>query len=394
MSTTAKQIREYDGPALLSFGFRPFFLAGGIWAFATVALWLPYLWGMIDLPTSFEPLDWHIHELLFGFFPAVVTGFLLTAVPNWTGRLPVVGAPLLGLFSLWLAGRIAILFSGAIGGLAAAAIDLTFLVALSAVVAREIAAGRNWRNLNVLAAILLLLAASALHHWEILSGHGTGYGPRLGISTAVLLVMLIGGRVIPSFTRNWLAKRAPGRLPRPFGKFDAIAIAIALLALVAWTLVPEGRLTAGLAALAAVLHVIRLARWAGERTLQEPLVAILHAGYVFVPIGFLLAALHAFDPNRLPLTAPVHAWTAGMVGVMTLAIMTRATLGHTGRALTATPSITIIYLGALVAVGARLFAALGFASSTALWISAAGWMVAFGGFVIVFGPMLLARRTP
>jgi uncharacterized protein involved in response to NO len=393
MSTTAKQIREYDGPALLSYGFRPFFLAGAVWGFAAVALWLPYLWGMIDLPTSFEPLDWHMHELLFGFLPAVVTGFLLTAVPNWTGRLPVVGAPLLGLLGLWIAGRIAILVSGAIGGLTAAAIDLSFLVVLCAVVAREIAAGRNWRNLKVLAVILLLLAASALHHWETLSGRGASYGPRLGIATAVLLVMLIGGRVVPSFTRNWLAKRASGRLPQPFGKFDAIAIAIALLALVAWTLMPEGYLTAGLTALAGVLHAIRLARWAGDRTLPEPLVAILHAGYAFVPIGFLLAALHSVDPNRLPLTAPVHAWTVGMVGVMTLAIMTRATLGHTGRALTATPVISLIYLGALAAAGSRVLAALDFASSTALWISAIGWMVAFGGFVIAFGPMLWTRRT-
>lgn len=392
MSTTAERMRDYQGPALLSFGFRPFFLGAAFWAFAVMAVWLPYLRGMIELPTAFAPLDWHIHELLYGFLPAVVAGFLLTAVPNWTGRLPVVGAPLLGLFGLWLAGRIGILFSDAIGGLTAAVIDLAFLVMFCAVVGREIVTGRNWRNLNVLAGIGLLLLGSALHHWEALSGQGTNYGPRLGISTAVLLVMLIGGRIVPSFTRNWLVKQRPGRLPQAFGTFDGVTILFAALALALWTLSPVGRTTAALASIAAVLHTVRLVRWAGDRTFSEPLVAILHAGYAFIPFGLLLAAAHAAGPDRVPLTAPVHAWTTGMVGVMTLAVMTRASLGHMGHALTATPAITLIYACALIAAATRIIAALGDVHVTALWIAAVGWLAAFGGFVVVFGPLLLAKR--
>src|SRR5271166_4336288 len=145
--------RDYAGPALFSYGFRPFFLGGALWAALAVVLWLPQYFGELALPTAFAPLDWHIHEMLFGYVAAVMTGFLLTAIPNWTGRLPVNGYPLLGLATLWAAGRLAIATSATIGAGPAAIIDAAFLITLAIVALREIIAGKNWRNLRVLAVL-------------------------------------------------------------------------------------------------------------------------------------------------------------------------------------------------------------------------------------------------
>src|SRR5262249_20096138 len=149
----------------------------------------------------------------------------------------------------------------------------------------------------------------------------------------MLLISLIGGRIIPSFTRNWLVRENPGRLPVPFGRFDTIVIALGALALIGWIVAPDYRVTGVALALAGLLHLVRLARWAGERTFRERLLVILHMGYAFVPLGFFLNALAAFG-LVLP-SAGIHAWMAGAAGIMTLAVMTRATLGHTGQQLSA-----------------------------------------------------------
>ena len=219
MATTAQRMRTHNGPAILSYGFRPFFLLGAIWAASSVALWLPMLGGAITLPTAFSPLEWHVHELVYGYVPAIVAGFLLTAVPNWTGRLPVTGGPLLALVATWVAGRLAILASARIGAPLAALVDLLFLGCLAGVIAREIVAGRNVRNVKVLALVALLAVGNAVFHWEAMTHASGGYGMRVGIGVIVLLITLIGGRIIPSFTRNWLVRQPPGWLPAPFGTF-------------------------------------------------------------------------------------------------------------------------------------------------------------------------------
>ena len=393
MATTAEQIRGYRGPAILSFGFRPFFLAGAAWAALAIGLWLPALTGYLTLPTAFSPIDWHVHEMVYGFVPAIVAGFLLTAVPNWTGRLPVTGTPLLVLFAIWVAGRLAILTSGYIGMPVAAVIDLAFLVTLIAVMAREIIAGNNLHNLKVLAGVVLLLAGNATFHAQALLGMGHGEGGRLGIAATVLLITLIGGRIIPSFTRNWLSRQAPGRLPVPFSRFDAAVMAASGVALLSWVLAPQSTFTAVLAAVAGLANGVRLSRWAGERTAGEPLVLVLHIAYAFVPLGFLLLALAIAAPGVLAVSGALHGWTAGAIGLMTLAVMTRASLGHTGRNLKATPPILMIYGGAIVAALARIAAAFGIASGFTLHLSACAWVVAFGGFVVVYGPMLLRPRA-
>lgn len=394
MPTTAERVRTYGGPAILSYGFRPFFLLGAVWAALVVAIWLPMLGGALNLPTVFSPLEWHVHELVYGYVPAIVAGFLLTAVPNWTGRLPVTGTPLLLLVLLWVAGRLAIFLSAQIGAAAAAVIDLLFLAALGAVIAREILAGRNLHNLKVLALVGLLLAGNAVFHGESLLLHGgSGYGIRIGIGAAVLLITLIGGRIVPSFTRNWLARARPGRLPAPFGHVDTATIGFGALAIVAWIAAPHAVTTAAFAAAAAVLHAVRLARWAGHRTANEPLVLVLHVAYAFVPIGFLLLAMAIATPTLVVSTGALHGWTVGAIGTMTLAVMTRASLGHTGQALSASASILFIYLAVIAAAAARVLSAFDIWRDPLLMISATAWVMAFGGFAVTFGPLLAKPRT-
>jgi uncharacterized protein involved in response to NO len=340
--------RNYVGPALFSYGFRPFFLGAASWAALSVLLWLPLYVGDIALPTAFGALDWHIHEMLYGYVAAVVAGFLLTAVPNWTGQLPINGAPLAALAALWLAGRVAVLASATIGAAAAAVIDVAFLALLAGLMVREIVAGKNWRNLRVIGVVGVLIAGNAVFHAEALL-----YG-RGGIRDA---------------HRHWcrdrpdhagrrthraelhaqlLARGNPGRLPAKFSSFDAATLGSAGLSLVAWVAAPAAAAT-GLVLLAAgVPHAIRLARWAGDRTHAEPLVLVLHIAYVFVPAGFILLGAAALWPAFVPASAGIHAWTAGAVGMMTLAVMTRATLGHTSHALAASTGTKAIYLCALV----------------------------------------------
>jgi uncharacterized protein involved in response to NO len=393
MATTAETLRAYQGPAILSYGFRPFFLGGAIWAAAAMVLFILMLRDEVTLPSAFNPIDWHVHELLYGFLPAIVVGFLLTAVPNWTGRLPVAGAPLAALFAIWLAGRIAVATSALTGPVAAGIADMLFLVALGFIAGREIMAGKNKRNLKVLVLVTLLGAGNLVFHVEAAAFGSADYGKRLGIAAAILLIALIGGRIVPSFTRNWLAKNGSGSLPAQFGKFDLVVIAASAIALLAWVSVPESLVTAAACALAGVLHLIRLARWKGYRTFAEPLVTVLHAGYLFVPIGFLLTALAIVRPDAIAPVAGIHAWTAGAIGVMTLAVMTRASLGHTGHALTASVSVVAIYAGVATGAVARILAALDVEPQIMVDIGAAGWTLGFLGFAIVFGPLLVRSQS-
>jgi uncharacterized protein involved in response to NO len=393
MATTAERMRSYDGPALLSYGFRPFFLLGAIWAALAVAVWLSMLAGSLVVPTAFAPIDWHVHELLYGYLPAVVAGFLLTAVPNWTGRLPVTGTPLLGLVLLWLAGRLAVATSGWLGPPLAATADLAFLVALAAVVAREIVAARSLRNLKVLLLVGMLLFGNAVFHAESALASSAGYGTRIGIAAAVLLISLIGGRIVPSFTRNWLVRRRPGPLPQPLSRFDVATLIAGGIALALWIAAPRHAVTAALALGAGLLHCLRLARWRGYRTTSEPLVLVLHIGYAFVPIGFFLLAASIAFPALLTASGALHGWTAGAIGMMTLAVMTRASLGHTGRPLIATAPTQLIYVAAFVAALARIVSAFGLAREDLLHLSATSWVIAFAGFAVVYGPLLARPRS-
>jgi uncharacterized protein involved in response to NO len=393
-ATTTELMRAWQGPALLSYGFRPLFLGAALWATLPMALWIAVLTGRVDLHTRFAPVDWHAHALLYGYLPAVIAGFLLTAVPNWTGRLPIVGWPLLGLVLVWLAGRAATSLSALLPAGFAAPVDLAFLTLLAAVIGREIAAGRNWRNLPILAALALLWTGNLIFHLDSADGDAAqGPGARIGIAVAVFLILLIGGRIVPSFTRNWLARCPAGPLPVPPGRFDLAALLVAGLALAVWCTAPGAR-ASGLACLAAgILHLLRLARWAGWRTLAEPLVAILHVGYAFAALGFLAVAIAILVSAAVAPGAALHGWTTGAAGVMTLAVMTRASLGHTGQPLAATPATLAIYAAAVAAAVLRLID--GFVPGLPHLLTLAGlaWILAFGGFALAYGGLLIRPRA-
>jgi uncharacterized protein involved in response to NO len=372
-------------------GFRPFFLGAGVWAPAVIVVWLFVFQGDANLPTGFDPLAWHAHEMLFGFAFAAVAGFLLTAIPNWTKRLPVSGAPLALLFGLWLVGRGAMALSGVLGPAATAFVDMAFPLVLLFVAAREVMAERNWRNMPVIVAVALMVCANALMHAEAAGVFdGGGMGRRLGIGTLAFLIALVGGRIVPSFTHNWLMREGDEVRPAPFGMADRIALLLLAAGLVAWIADPEAQAT-GVALLAAgAATLFRLVRWHGERTLDEPLVWSLHLGFAWMPVGLILLGASAFD-IRVPPSAGLHALTVGAIGGMILAVMTRATLGHTGRPLHADLVTTVIYL--LAALGAALRIA---SSLTAdpydglLWAGGSAWSAAFVLFVLRYGWVLYA----
>ncbi len=388
--TSLRRRREYAGPAIFSYGFRPFFFGAAVWAALAVILWLLQYFGLMSLPTAFTPVDWHIHEMIYGYVAASVAGFLLTAIPNWTGRLPVNGSPLATLFALWLAGRIAIAGSGIWGAWLAAVIDVSFLLALALLALAEIVTGKNWRNLRVLIALAVLIAGNVVFHIEAIREGSADYGIRIGIAALIGLIMLVGGRIIPSFTHNWLKRNNPGRLPQASSRFDALAVAGSAFALACWIAAPQSAIAGILLMAAGVLQAVRVLRWAGDRTLADRLVLVLHAAYAFVPIGFLLAGAAILWPAALPISTGLHAWTTGAVGLMTLAVMTRATLGHTGQRLTASLPTQLIYLSALIAALARIIASLN-GSMAWLLISAAAWVLAFAGFSVSFGALLIGR---
>lgn len=383
---------KYTGPALFSYGFRPFFFCGAIWSVACIVLWIPQFRGELSLRTAYSPLDWHIHEMLYGYVAAVIAGFLLTAIPNWTGRLPICGAPLAALAALWLSGRLAILLSAELGIVTAALIDTAFLATLAAAASREIIAGRNWRNLRVLAVLGALIAGNVVFHAEVYALGRADYGIRISIGAVILLISIVGGRIVPSFTRNWLARQKGGRLPAPVSRFDAVAIAISAISLALWVGLPVHAVTGLVLIAAAMIQATRLARWAGDRTMSDRLVLILHVGYSFVSIGFALLGVSIFYPSLVPGSVGIHAWTAGAIGIMTLAVMTRASLGHTGHPLQASVGTQTIYLLAFCAAWLRIVAALN-GSMMFMELASAAWIAAFGGFLLFYGSTL-ARHPP
>ncbi len=378
---------------LFSYGFRPFFLGAALWAVAAMALWLGLLFGFWSFAGSYGAVAWHAHEFLFGYVAAVMTGFLLTAIPNWTGRFPLQGRPLLALFLLWLAGRLAMLLTDRIGGTAAALVDCAYLVTLTAVIAREIIVGKNWRNLRVAVLVALVALANIVFQAEVLLRGTPDYGLRLACAAIVGLIMMVGGRITPSFTNNWLARQNSEKLPAPLGRFDVISLVLAGLALVSWIAAPGWVGSGVLLLVMALAQTARLARWAGERAWREPMLLILHLGYAFVPLGALILGLSILWPDIMPPSGALHAWTTGAMGTMTLAVMTRATLGHTGRDVATTPATLIIYAAILIAAMARVAAPLLPAVYNGmLGLAGLGWIVAFGTFVLVYGPMLLRAR--
>jgi uncharacterized protein involved in response to NO len=386
--------RHYQGPAFLSGGFRPFFLFGSLFSGLSVLLWLPQFYGELELASRFAPVDWHVHELYFGFLPAIITGFLFTAVPNWTGRMPIRGVPLLLLLLVWIAGRLAVSFSNLLDWRAVMMVDVSFLALIAIVIANEIIAGKNWRNLKVLLPVVLLVAANVGFHLEVHFDGVSDYSRRSAATAVIVLIMIIGGRVIPSFTRNWLTRENPGRLPVPFSRFDVAAILIGFAAMASWVIAPEANATGLAMVIASGVHFARLARWAGDRTVRDSLVFILHVSYFYVPFGFGLIAAAILSGGVVPHLAGTHALGVGAAGGMTLSVMVRASLGHTGQPLQASMTAKLLFMSVNCAAVARIFAGLDLGPQDML-IHAAGifWMVAFIGFATLFSRALLLPQS-
>ncbi|KQY26459.1 short-chain dehydrogenase [Caulobacter sp. Root1455] len=387
MSTAAAR-RAYRGPAFFSFGFRPFYLMGALWSALVVPLWL---WSYLAGGPGMLTRDWHVHEMLFGFLAAVIAGFLTTAVPNWTGRMPIIGAPLAQLAGLWLAGRVAMLFQASLGAVATGVIDSLFLVVFAGVIWREVLAGRNWRNLPVCGLVTALALGNIAFHVHGVTW-ASALGERLALGVAALLIALIGGRITPSFTRNWLKARGAGAQPAVFDRIDQAALALTGVAAASWAVLPDALFSGALLALAGLTNLVRLARWSGWATRSEPLVWVLHLGYGWLGLSLLLLGASVLDP-AIPRTAGIHALTAGAVGVMTLAVMTRSSRGHSGRDLHADAATTAVYVAINAAAVARVAAPFtGLWQQNLLMVSAFLWILAFAGFAASYGPMLVLPR--
>ncbi len=395
MAQSAQKRRAFTGPALYSHGFKSFFLFAGLWALLSISLWISFLALGLEIPSRMAGVDWHMHEMVFGYTSAVIAGFLLTAVPNWTGRLPIIGWPAALLSGLWVLGRGAVFFSEFLPQFAVPVVDGSFLLVLALVIGREVIAGKNWRNLKVLVIIAALAGANILFHIESLYGAAyQGYGVRLGVGLVILLITIIGGRVVPSFTRNWLAKHNKNTLPLPRNMLDNAVETLTAIALLVWTFVPDAAGLWGGYLLIGALHLFRLWRWVGWHALAEPMVSVLHAGYLFVGVGFFMLAYAnlsagAFQSNQIP-----HAWMAGAIGIMTMAMMTRASLGHSGRPIKASAAITLVYIFIISTTLFRMVAE--FYPSDILWLhlSATTWIAGFALYLVVYFPIFTRKKSP
>lgn len=383
--------KRYQGPAVLSFGFRPFFLLGALSAVLLIPVWLS-MFAHGGVAGYLHPAMWHIHEMIYGYLAAVIAGFLLTAIPNWTGRMPYVGLPLLSLVAIWLLGRIAMLAS--ISPIAAAMIDCLFLVAIASVATREVLAGKNWRNSPVCLIIWLFALSNVAFHAEAIGQTGSDYAQRAAVGLLVLLNALIGGRIVPSFTTNWLIKNGKEQRPVPFNRYDKLLLIVTLAALSVWVVAPE-QLIAGMAlALVGFGHAYRLLRWKGWATRSSAIVFVLHAAYFWLPAGLVLLGMSALVPDAVPTSAGLHALTAGLMGLMPIAVMSRATLGHTDRLLAVgfygALMYFVIVIGACLRVAASLMPEWYIAL---LYGSGLLWTLGFLMFVGRYG-LLLVRPRP
>ena len=388
MTDQANERADYQGSAFFSYGFRPLFLGAALFAAVAVPVWVLLLTGVGDSDVFSVARQWHVHEMVFGFLPAVIMGFLLTAIPNWTGRTPIRGRELRQLCILWLAGRL-VMAIPFLTPLLSACVDAAFLVIAAWLIWREIAAGKSWPHAPIGVLISLHAGANILFHVLALSGSATDLPERMALAQVMVLLALIGGRVIPNFTRAFFAEQGMSEQPAPFSRFDGLSVLLVGIAAVAWTVQPQAMVTGGLLVAAGLTNLGRLLRWYGWVTWREPLVLTLHLGYGWLASSLLVLGT-AILGWGLPTTDAVHAFTSGAVGVMTLAIMTRASLGHTGRPKHAGPLTVCIYI--LVNVGAmlRVFGpSFDLPTNLILGLAAISWSGAYLLFALFYGPFLL-----
>lgn len=338
---------------------------------------------------------WHSHEMLVGFAMAAVAGFSLTAVANWTGRPAINGAPLALLVFFWLTGRLAMLVSGWLPAALVFFLDMLFPVFLALLLSREIIGGRNRRNYPLVVIIFVMAGLDALYHFgasQWLPG-GERLAVYLLIHTLLLLVTIIAGRIVPSFTGNWLRQQGQASLPLDNDRVNQATLVLTLLVGLAASFVPTHPLTGFLAFAAALVHAFRLSRWKGFATTSNPLLFVLHVAYLWLPIGYALLGCAVFGWLFTP-TAALHALTMGAISSMVLAVSTRVALGHTGRPLQAARLTVLAYWILMLAVVVRVLGTLsGSGYMRMIDIAAGGWMLAFAIFTWVYWPILSRPRS-
>jgi uncharacterized protein involved in response to NO len=383
--------------ALFAYGFRPFFLLASLYAALAVPIWLLLMTGAITVPTGLAAMQWHGHEMVFGFALAGIAGFYLTAVPNWTGAPPVSGGRLAILVALWLAARVAMCHSAVLPAWLVAAADLALLPVLAAFVFPALIAARQPRNLIFLVIPLALETAILLVQLEPLGFVPDGWDPawsglQLGIDLALLLITVIGGRIVPTFTANALRARGATALPVSLPWRDRLAI-LAMLGVLLADLFADATIVGVVALAAAGLNAARLAGWRGRAVLDTPLLWVLHLGYGWLIVGLALKAAAGLT-DLVPASAALHALTVGAVGTMMLAVMSRAVLGHTGRPLVAAPSTVAAYALVSLAAVLRIVAAVSPESYLGLIrVSGVAWSLAFALFLWRYAPLLVRPRA-
>lgn len=381
--------------ALFEYGFRPFFLLCGAYALIMIPWWM---YRFAHSSVSFGGLPaiyWHAHEMIFGFVMAAIAGFLLTAVPSWTGERGFAGWPLMIAAALWAAGRVAMSAAGATPFWLLAVAELALVPCLLALLAPPILRTRN-RNLPVLAVLVVLWLIDAAFVVGVARGDTllAAGAMRLAIDFALVLVTIIGGRIVPTFTASALRRRGETvstitRKPLEYvviGLMIAIAI-VDIFAAQAW-------LSGVLAALAALAQAMRLAGWRSFRTGGEPILWVMHLAYAWIPLGLALKAC-ALLGDFTWASKWEHALGAGALATMILAVMTRVALGHTGRALSVSRVIAVAYLLLTCATLLRVFGIALFPEHYLLTLTVAGiaWMLAFGIFLVVYAPILWWPRA-
>jgi uncharacterized protein involved in response to NO len=377
-----------------AYGFRPFFLAAGVFAVVAIAAWA-WMFASGGAPLGALPgFLWHGHEMLFGFIGAAIAGFLLTAVPSWTGSRGFAGAPLVILTLLWLAGRIAFALAGALPPLAIAIAELAFLPMLAFMIGRSLLRERN-RNFPMLIIIAVLWGIDAWFLYAATTGDHllASRALRAGIGLVLLLVTVIGGRIVPNFTASALRRRGLAVEIRNRAVVERVTIGSMVLAVLVDAVAPAHWLAPAVAGIAAMAHAVRLSGWKSLRTLSEPIVWVLHAAYAWLPVGLALKAVY------LATGAPwafqwQHALTIGTAATMILAVTTRAALGHTGRALEVSRGIGVAYVLLLLAAFVRVFGPTLMPADYLATIEAAAllWIAAFAIYTAIYAPILTRPR--
>jgi uncharacterized protein involved in response to NO len=378
-------------------GFRPFFLGMSLYTVVAILWWSASWLGGLRAPSWPGPIQWHGHEMLFGFVAAGIAGFLLTASPTWAGRSALCGRPLAALFALWIAGRIALALAGLLPAWLVAAVDIAFLPTLAFIVGWTLRGSGQYRNYAVVVVVSGLALANALVHADVL-GLAPGWSERalrLAVDGIVVLILVISGRITPAFTRNAFRREGLELEVRSPIVPHILAISAAAALVIFGCVMPRTPVTGVLAAIAGVAAAARMAGWQSWHTRSDPLLWSLHAGVAWLVAGLLLVAAGDLGAP-MPAAAGLHALTAGAMGSMLIAVMTRVALGHTGRPLVLPSGVVwaygLVHLAALSRVAAALVVDPR-PHRALIGLSSLAWASGFGLFALRFGPMLLRPRV-